>query len=140
MKLPVRNDLVAFSTPAALLGRALDLRRWGELILITLRRIVFFQDFALWVLAQALLLWFFVRKQPSSVLGTALFLACAAYGPIYALQPHRLDWIFRTSADRILIQIWPTAVLATIGALASAVARTSQRPPGFSPMPGPPQA
>ena len=134
------NDLAAFSTAESLAANALDARRWGELAILTLRRLVYFQDFALWVLAQALLLWFFVRKQPPSVLGTALFLACAAYGPIYALQPHRLDWIFRTSADRILIQIWPTAVLATIAALASAVARPSRAPPGFSPVPGPPPA
>jgi len=125
------NDLAAFSTAESLTANALDARRWGELAILTLRRLVYFQDFALWVLAQALLLWFFVRKQPPSVLGTALFLACAAYGPIYALQPHRLDWIFRTSADRILIQIWPTAVLATIAALASAVARPSRAPQDF---------
>jgi hypothetical protein len=133
------NDLAAFSTPEGLAANAVDPRRWGELALLTLRRVVYFQDFALWVLAQVLLLWFFVRKQPASVLGTALFLACAAYGPIYALQPHRLDWIFRTSADRILIQIWPTAVLATIAALAKAAA-PSQGSPRFSPVPGSPSA
>lgn len=118
------NDLAAFSTGSTLLHNALDLRRWGELSLLTLRRIVYFQDFALWVLAEALLLVFFVRRQPPSVLGTALFLACAAYAPIYALQPHRLDWIFRTSADRILIQLWPVAVLATAPFLARTTART----------------
>ena len=126
LKLPVRNDLVAFSTPAALLGRALDLRRWGELILITLRRVVFFQDFALWVVAELLLLLFVVRKLPRTVLGTALFLACAAYAPIYVLQPHPLELIFRTSVDRIFIQVWPAAILATLLAIvpAPATART----------------
>ena len=76
------------------------------------------------MLAEALLLVFFVRRQPPSVLGAALFLACAVYAPIYALQPHRLDWIFRTSADRILIQLWPAAVLATAPFLARTTART----------------
>lgn len=118
------NDLAAFSTAGTLLHNALDLRRWGELSLLTLRRIVYFQDFALWVAAEALLLVFFVRRQPPSVLGSALFLAFAAYAPIYALQPHRLDWIFRTSADRILIQLWPAAVLATAPFLARTTART----------------
>jgi hypothetical protein len=118
------NDLAAFSTAGTLLHNALDLRRWGELALIALRRIVYFQDFALWVLAETLLLLLFVRRQPPSVVGTALFLACAAFAPIYALQPHRLDWIFRTSADRILIQLWPAAVVATAPSLARTTART----------------
>jgi dolichyl-phosphate-mannose-protein mannosyltransferase len=118
------NDLAAFSTLASVMENALDLRRWGELLVLALRRVVYFQDFALWVLAEALLLVFFFRKRSPSVLGTALLLACAAYGPIYALQPHPLDWIFRTSADRILTQLWPAAVLATIPALARTTTRT----------------
>jgi len=117
------NDLAAFSTRATILENALDWRRWAELLVLTARRVVYFQDFGFWVLAGVLLLWF-LRKRPFSVLGTALFLACAAYGPIYALQPHRLDWIFRTSADRILTQLWPVAVLATMPALTRTTART----------------
>ena len=118
------NDLAAFSTAGTVLHNALDLRRWGELSLLALRRIVYLQGFALWVTAEALLLLLFVRRQPPTVVGTALFLACAAYAPIYALQPHRLDWIFRTSADRVLIQLWPAAVLATAPFLARPTART----------------
>ena len=126
LTLPVRNDLLAFSTPQSLLERALDLRRWGALARMTLRRIVFFQDFALWVVAEVLLLALVVRKLPPTVLGTALFLACAAYAPIYVLQPHDLDWIYRTSVNRIFIQLWPSAILATLLALvpAPATART----------------
>lgn len=123
LQLPVRNDLLAFSTPGSILGRALDLRRWGELVLLVLRRIVFFQDFALWVVGELLLL---ILVRPRSTLLTALFLACAAYAPIYVLQPHPLDWIFRTSVDRIFIQLWPAAILATALATfpAPATART----------------
>src|SRR5256885_5300669 len=118
------SDLLAeFSTRATILENALEWRRWAELLVLTARRVVYFQDFGLWVLAGVLLLWS-LRKRQVSVLGTALFLACAAYGPIYALQPHRLDWIFRTSADRILMQLWPVAVLATMPALARTTART----------------
>jgi hypothetical protein len=121
LTLPVHSDLI--SAPAQIVGRALDLRRWGELVLLVLRRIVFFQDFALWVVAEVLLL---LVVRPRTVLGTALFLACAAYAPIYVLQPHPLDWIFRTSVDRIFIQLWPAAILATVTALvpAPATART----------------
>jgi hypothetical protein len=118
------NDLAAFSTGTTLLHNALDLRRWAELSVVALRRVFYFQDFALWVLAEALVLVLVLRKRPPSVLGTALFLACAAFAPIYALQPHPLGWIFRTSADRILIQLWPAAVLATLPSLARTTART----------------
>ena len=118
------NDLVAFSTGATVLHNALDLGRWGHLLLLALRRIVYFQDFALWAVALALALILFFRGRPPAAERTALLLAFAAYGPIYLLQPHGLEWIFRTSADRILIQLWPAAVLATLPSLAQTKAST----------------
>ena len=117
------NDFVLFTTPQALVARALSPGRWGELLLLVLRRIVYFQDFALWVLAELLLLVLVLRKLPGSVMGTALLLACAAYAPIYVLQPHPVEWIYRTSVDRIFIQLWPAAILATVLPLATATAR-----------------
>jgi hypothetical protein len=123
------TDLAALSTRASVVAHALDLRRWGDLALLTLRRVVYFQDFALWVVAEVLLLLLWVRRRPGSVPGTALFLACAAFALIYVLQPHRLDWIYRTSADRLFIQLWPAAVLATLLHLSAATgpARTTAR-------------
>ena len=124
------TDLAALSTRQSLLQHALDLHRWGELALLTLRRIVYFQDFALWAVAEVLLLLLWVRKRPPTTLGTALFLSFAAYAPIYVLQPHRLDWIYRTSADRLFIQLWPAAVLATalhLSDAAKAPAQTTAR-------------
>lgn len=122
LSLPVRNDLVAFSTTQSVL-RFFDPLRWLHLLALTLRRIVFFQDFALWVVAEIALL---LATRPRTMLGLALFVACAAYAPIYVLQPHDLDWIYRTSVNRIFIQLWPAAILATLTALvpARATART----------------
>jgi 4-amino-4-deoxy-L-arabinose transferase-like glycosyltransferase len=116
------NDFVLFTTPGGLLGRALSPGRWSELLLLTLRRVVYFQDFALWVVAELLLLIFVLRKLPGSVAGTALVFACAAYAPIYVLQPHPVEWIYRTSVDRLFIQIWPAAILATLLPLGKATA------------------
>jgi hypothetical protein len=120
------NDLAAFSTPGGLLSRALDPLRWGHLALYTLRRIFYFQDFALWVIAEILVLLLVVRRLPPrpshAVLGTALLLSFFAYAPIYVLQPHPLDWLYRTSVDRLFIQLWPAAILATLMALATATA------------------
>jgi hypothetical protein len=116
------NDFVLFTTPGGLLERALSPGRWSEVVLLTLRRIVYFQDFALWVIAELLLLVFVLRKLPGSVAGTALLLAFAAYAPIYVLQPHPVEWIYRTSVDRLFIQLWPAAILATLLPLARATA------------------
>jgi hypothetical protein len=115
-----QTDLAAFSTAESVLAHAADARRWGELVLFTLRRVFYFQEAGLWVAAELLALALVVRKRPPSVAGSALFLACAVYAPIYVLQPHPLEWIFRTSAMRILIQLWPSAVLATMPALVRA--------------------
>ena len=117
------NDFVTFTTPQALIERALSWPRWTELALLSLRRIVYFQDFALWVIAELLVLLLVLRRQPGGVPGTALFLSCAAFAPIYVLQPHPVEWIYRTSIDRIFIQLWPAAVLATVLPLAKATAR-----------------
>jgi hypothetical protein len=118
------NDLAYFSTTATLIGHAFDVRRWGELLLHSLRRIVYFQGFALWVIAEVLVLAVFIRRLPGTAVGTALLLAAVAYAPIYVLQPQPLAWVFRTSVDRIILQLWPAAVLATSLALARTTART----------------
>jgi len=116
------NDLAHFSTPATLLANALDPRRWAELAFQTVRRIVFFQSFGLWLVAEVLAVALWARKSPATVAGTAVLLATAAYVPIYVLQPHALQWIFRTSIDRIILQLWPAAILATVLALVQAPA------------------
>jgi len=123
------TDLVAFSTASGVLSRALDPWRWGQLATLTVRRIVYFQDFAAWVAAEVLVLATVVRKLPGSAPGTALFLACAAYAPIYVLQPHPLPWLYAHSVERIFIQLWPAAILATLLPLARAA---GEPPPGAS--------
>ncbi|HEY6912758.1 MAG TPA: glycosyltransferase family 39 protein [Myxococcales bacterium] len=112
------NDLLRFSTAAGVVARAFDLHRWAQLLVMALRRIVFFQNFALWLVAEVLLLLLVLRKRKAGPLGLALLFAFAAYVPIYLLQPHPLDWLFRTSIDRIVIQLWPALILTTLAALA----------------------
>jgi hypothetical protein len=123
------TDLWQLSTARSLLSHATDPLRWGRLLLLTLRRVFFFQHHALWVAAELALLVAWVRKLPGSVPGTALFLACAAYAPLYVLQPHPLEWLYRYSVERIFIQLWPAAILATLLPLARAV---GELPPGAS--------
>jgi 4-amino-4-deoxy-L-arabinose transferase-like glycosyltransferase len=111
------TDLAALSTRATLLQHAVDPRRWGEVVLLVLRRLVYFQDFGLWLVAEAVVLWSLRKRKPDAA-GTALLLSGIAFVPIYVLQPHPLGWIFRTSADRLIMQLWPAVVLSTATALA----------------------
>src|SRR5438132_133225 len=50
--------------------------------------------------------------------GMAIALALAVTMAVYVLQPHPLLWFFRASIDRVLIQLWPSVLLATVLALA----------------------
>jgi hypothetical protein len=115
-----RNVLVQFSSAASVFSRSIDPRRWGEFVLFGLRRLVYFQEFALWAVAEVLIVAWLIWKSPVRappavrVVGTALLLACAAYAPIYVLQPHPVAWLVRTSLDRILVQLWPAAILVTL--------------------------
>ena len=84
-----------------------------------LRRIVYFQDFGLWLVAAAVATIVLARRRLLTLPALALLFAFAAFGPIYVLQPHHLDWLFRTSADRLLVQMWPAALVASIPALRS---------------------
>jgi len=71
----------------------------------------------------------YTRLLPGSAVGTALFLACAAYGPIYVLQPHPLPWLYAHSVERIFIQLWPAAIFATLLPLARAAGQPPPEPP-----------
>ena len=117
------NDLAAASETA--LSRAADPQRWGELALASLRRVFFFQNWALWLLAVPAALWLLPRPwgKATRVLLTALALSLAALMPVFILQPHPLLWFFRAAIDRLLIQLWPTAILAVLLSLAPARAR-----------------
>lgn len=124
--------LIAFkllaAPPSAFVGesassRLFDLHRWLELSLLILRRIFYFQDFALWIVAWIAALAIF-RRRLVSPLGVSLALAFAACAGIYLVQPQPLDWIFRTSADRLFIQLWPSVILLTLPALLPARGRT----------------
>ncbi len=116
------NDLTRSSETA--LQRLTDLHRWGELGLASLRRLFYFQNWALWLPAFLVALWLLPRpwRKSTRVLLTALGLALAALYPVFILQPHPLLWFFRTAIDRLLIQLWPTAVLAVLLSLAPAKA------------------
>jgi hypothetical protein len=111
------NDL--FSDPS--LARLLELSRWGELLVSLARRAVFFQTWALWLIAEIAVLALVVpRLRPRAsarALGLSLALSFAVTLVVYLLQPHPLVWFFRASVDRVVIQLWPSVLLATVLAI-----------------------
>ncbi len=121
------NDLL--SQPS--LEPLLDARRWAELFGALLRRVVFFQNWSLWLVAELVVLIAVVPRLPSRassrVLGLAVALALSATAVVYVLQPHELTWFVRASSDRVLVQLWPSIVLATVLSLAAPVATAGSR-------------
>ena len=119
-KLRIAHESDLFGGASA--SRILDASRWGELLGALLRRIVYFQDWALWLCAEiaalAILLPRLPRRPAARAIGMAVALALAVTMAVYALQPHPLLWFFRASIDRVLIQLWPSALLATVLLLA----------------------
>jgi hypothetical protein len=112
------NDL--FSDPSA--ARLLELNRWGELLVSLARRALFFQTWGLWLVAAIAVLVLIATRLPpraaARALGSALALSFAATLIVYLLQPHPLVWFFRASVDRVLIELWPSALLAIVLAIA----------------------
>jgi hypothetical protein len=108
------NELLRFSTLAGVAARAVDVHRWIELFVLSLRRIVYFQDFALWVVAECVIVAISFRRFSRTITGTAFVLVSAAYALIYVLQPHPLGWLYAHSVERIFIQVWPATVLITV--------------------------
>jgi hypothetical protein len=128
------TDLAAYSTVSGILHNAFDLPRWGELLVLFLRRIVYFQQFGLWLVAACvaavILAW---RGSRLSAAAPALLAACAAFACVYVFQSaHEMGPLFRTSADRLFVQMWPTFVLAFLAALAQRAVAAFKAPSGSS--------
>ena len=119
-KLRIAHESDLFGHASA--SRILDASRWGELLAAIPRRIVYFQDWGLWLVGEiavlAILLPRLPRRPAARAMGMAIALALAVTMAVYVLQPHPLLWFFRASIDRVLIQLWPSALLATVLALA----------------------
>lgn len=108
------NDLLG----APLLPSLWSLGRWGELLLSFARRVVFFQHWALWLVAEVAVLAYVAARLPFQPVGRVVALAwgcaLAAIAVVYLVQPHELVWFIRGSVDRIFIQLWPSIVFATL--------------------------
>jgi hypothetical protein len=99
-----------------LLHRALSPSRAAIIVSALARRLVFFQRWALHLAAFTALLAVRLWRGDLEPRARRLLTLCALalLGFLIALlsTPHPLDWHLRTSIDRLLLQLWPAAVVA----------------------------
>jgi hypothetical protein len=53
------------------------------------------------------------RASVSGSILAVVWLMLAAYYVVYVITPHEVAWHVSTSADRLLVQLWPSVVVAT---------------------------
>jgi hypothetical protein len=106
-----------FSAPGNILHRLLDHHRYFQ-VSNALQRDIF--DFGGWVVTAipvlALYLYFLggeIKSQDRVNFFTALFallLTLAGYCVVYVIGPNDIQWWLSVSCDRLLLQLWPSAV------------------------------
>jgi hypothetical protein len=103
--------------------RSLDARRAATVALLLLRRVVYFQQWGLFLVAEvAAVIWLCYRPErhaAARTIGTALGLSLLAFALVYLGTPYEVTWHLRTSIDRLLVQCWPSALFATFLAVDS---------------------
>ncbi|MCC6581334.1 MAG: hypothetical protein IT440_12935 [Phycisphaeraceae bacterium] len=51
-------------------------------------------------------------RAPQMLIALTLFLVILGYGAVYLISPHDLAWHLHASAHRLLLQLWPSVLLA----------------------------
>lgn len=92
--------------------RLLNPIRWGETVLVLVRRLLHFQVWTLgWAAAIAALAYLARAKRLSTWAGPrALAFAWIGLVIVYVTTPHDLYWQITHSADRLLLQCWPSVI------------------------------
>jgi hypothetical protein len=101
---------------ATKLARAADPARLGAVLLLCARRVVYFQAFGMHVAAAvlafaALAAGGALASAAARGLALAMSLAAAAAVAVYAVAPFDARWLVYHSADRLILQYWPLALL-----------------------------
>ncbi len=130
LSLATSNDLVSGQSPQASLSRLLDPSRYW-LILQTLARttVPVGKAYVLVLPLYFFLLGLDARRPRRAMVGIVgvLSLMLVGYFFIYVTTPIELAGHLRTSADRLLLQLWPAAILAMFLAMADPVELLTER-------------
>jgi hypothetical protein len=127
----IQSDLIAGQSPIATWQRVTTVARYGEILrhggtlLATMPDVI-----GAIVFAAYLGLTGFARDVRSAlpVVGTLALTACG-YFALYVVTPYELSWHLTTSADRLVVQLWPSAVFAALLLTRTPMARSEERGP-----------
>ncbi len=122
-------SLLGASVPGA--GHRLaDVSRYGTILAAFAREFIgsaWYYPIAAVVIAAAVLRFDRERLRRSAFAGAIALALPLGYGGIYAITANDLTWQLQTSLGRLLIQIWPLALLAVLAAVrAPQIATSSQ--------------
>jgi hypothetical protein len=115
-RLPISNDLFLGQDLSAVIGRVLDPSRHFKIMVTALTTGVQVAH----LFAAAIPVCFFLlgtgrrrdwRLKAWSLPAGIIGLVAGGYYSIYLTTPHDLDWHLSTSLDRLIVQLWPMAVL-----------------------------
>jgi hypothetical protein len=106
--------------------------RLGPIALSLARRVVYFQGWSLHLLAWVIALGVRLLAGDLPTASKRLLLICAlvfgGFCAAFLTTPHDVEWHLRTSIDRLILQLWPTLVIAlAIKPSAAASAATATR-------------
>jgi hypothetical protein len=118
---PQKSELVAAWTTSAVLPRLADASRYGAIALAFAKVAVRPLDWGAGLLAAVALLAVRRRRSGPGLLAGFLAACLAALFLVYLTTPYPLGWHLETSLDRLLLQLWPSALLLCAIALAGDV-------------------
>ena len=112
----IQSDLIAGQSAAAAWQRITSLDRYGEIVRYGATLVVTMPDVigAIGLAAYVGLRGLARDLRPAMrVVGTLALTTCG-YGALYVVTPYELSWHLTTSADRLFVQLWPSAVFAAL--------------------------
>lgn len=115
------NDLLAGLHWQTLADRLFDISRYGAIAVWLFRAVLFYAGIAalLWLVSARGLQENVFRRTAVVVPAGALVLLACGYIAAYLVSPHEVSWHVRTSAPRLLLQLWPAVVLTVFAATRS---------------------
>jgi hypothetical protein len=115
LRFPARADVLA----GGALDRLADLSRWLYAVAALARWTVYFQNWALWLVAALAAAWLARRAAAHGAarIGFAAGLTLLAALAVCVASPHPIDWQVKTTLDRLLFQVWPACTFALCCAL-----------------------